>query len=384
MTFLPASAIALVLLAGGAIVAIWLGYPAVMLLLARIAGRPATPALPTDPLAYPTVTVIVATRDRAPLVAERIANLLECDYPAGKLDVIVVLDSAGADATPLQLSGIDPRVRVVVGDAPGGKASSLNAGVRTARGDLLVMADSQQTFARDTIRQLVAALGDERFGAVSGALTLGGSGGMLSPMHVYWSLEKRLREAEAALHSAIGVTGAVYAMRRALWTDLPTGTLLDDVYVPMSLVLRGHRVGFEPAAVATDRRVFDASAEQGRKARTLTGVLQLCQLLPAVLSPARNPVWVQFALHKLARLLTPLLLAVATVAFVVLLAAVAVHSPRITLSTMFGIALLIAAVPPLRRVAVIGWRWGFSTQLAIVRALVNGARGRWTVWTRPK
>ena len=90
---------------------------------------------------------------------------------------------------------------------------------------------------------------------------------------------------EARIHSAIGVTGAIYAMRRELWAALPQGLILDDLYAPMQVVLRGYRVGFCDAAIATDARRFTPKDEYRRKARTLTGVLQLCAWLPSVLSP---------------------------------------------------------------------------------------------------
>ena len=127
-------------------------------------------------------------------------------------------------------------------------------------------------------------------------------------MALYWELEKWLRHHEAVIHSSIGVTGAVYATRRALWTDLPAGTLLDDVYVPMSLALRGHRIAFSYAAKASDLRTFESKAEGQRKTRTLTGVIQLLALLPELTSSA-NPIRLQFLMHKLARLTTPLWLA---------------------------------------------------------------------------
>ena len=82
-------------------------------------------------------------------------------------------------------------------------------------------------------------------GAASGRLELAaGANAPSLPLRLYWSLERWLRRREADVHSAVGVTGAIYAMRRELWTPLPAGLILDDLYVPMRLVLRrpAHRV----------------------------------------------------------------------------------------------------------------------------------------------
>jgi cellulose synthase/poly-beta-1,6-N-acetylglucosamine synthase-like glycosyltransferase len=380
--------LALLLLASSTavVLGIWLGYPALMLLVARLVPRANQPTLPSDTSEWPRITAVLATRESADVIRARVRNLLESDYPSDRLDVIVTMDAAGAATTPAQLAGtfthVDGRtasnVQVIVGDAPGGKACSLNAAVRIATGELLLMADSQQHFATDTATRLASALGDARFGAVSGALTLGGDG--RSPVHRYWALEKRLRHAEAVVHSAIGVTGAVYAVRRALWPVLPAGTILDDVYVPMALVLQGHRVGFEPEARTFDVRAFNASAEQTRKARTLTGVVQLCRLLPGIVVPWRNPVWAQFVAHKLLRLTTPLFVLTGLIGGVWLLAEALRAWPQATAGVLGGLTALVLLVAPLRRVVFGAISWGIAMQMAVIRGVLNGVRGRWAVW----
>jgi hypothetical protein len=69
----------------------------------------------------------------------------------------------------------------------------------------------------------------------------------------------------------------------------------------------GKRVHFAPRAVARDARIVPDGEEFRRKVRTLTGNFQLCRIMPELLVPWRNPVWVQFVWHKLLRLLTPFL-----------------------------------------------------------------------------
>ncbi|HET7459449.1 MAG TPA: glycosyltransferase, partial [Gemmatimonadaceae bacterium] len=311
-----------------------------------------------------------------------------------RLQVVVALDAVNgrASAADLLAAG-DPRVTVVTGDLPGGKAATLNAGVRAATGELLVFTDTHQRFHADAIPRLVDALRDEpRVGIASGALDLGASADAGRPRTLadhYWRYEKWLREREAVVHSAVGVTGAIYVMRRALWAPLPAGLILDDVFTPMRLALEGHRVGFVDAARAVDGRRFAPEQEYQRKVRTLTGVVQLCAWLPAVLVPGRNPIWIQFVFHKLLRLLTPylaLLFALA-VAGRVLMAVVAL-GPALALEALVAAvaaAAVVALAPPLRplrrRFAGL-FRWGVALQAAAVTAAMNGVRGRWDVWRR--
>lgn len=363
------------LAAAGVLAIIWLGYPATMAVVARVAGRPIR-ARKGD--ATRSVSVILATRADIDAIRARVANLLESSMDGIELEILVALDAVGTLATPEEVNSLHEQVRAVPGDMPGGKAAALNAGVRAAVGDILVMADVAQRFDRETIVALVAHLEDERFGAVSGALDLGREG-RSSPADLYWRLEKRLRYHEACWHSAIGVTGAVYATRRRLWPPIPEGALLDDVYVPMRLVLDGHRVGFTYAARAVDTRVIGATGERARKSRTLTGVLQLGHLLPDLYS-SRNPVRANYVAHKLLRLTTPLWLVIIALASAAHVAVLALRYPWQVGSGVMTLLVLILVVRPLRLLlfSMLAWLW--QMQLAIVEAISNGARGRWSVW----
>lgn len=367
-----------------ALLLIWFGYPAFIAVVASLArGRePATAVGGATGGAVPTVTVVIATTDSLEAITARVRNVLEGDYAGGAFDVVVGLD-LNSPVTPAFVEAIDPRVRVVRGDAPGGKAATLNAAVRAARGDVLVFTDTAQRFEADTITRLVQALGDPSLGAVSGALQIGADGVPATMAERYWLFEKWLRAREAVVHSTVGVTGAVYAMRRALFTPLPAGLILDDVYTPMRVVLRGFRVGFEPRARAIDDRRFPPAQEFRRKARTLTGVLQLCAWLPDLLVPWRNPIWAQFLFHKLLRLATPYLALLAAAGLVGwgwqrLEARMPGATLPVLLVTAAAIVLALGASAALRRAL----HMAVAMQAAVVRATVNGLRGHWDVWSR--
>jgi cellulose synthase/poly-beta-1,6-N-acetylglucosamine synthase-like glycosyltransferase len=362
-----------------ALAIIWLGYPVVVRLLGGLRAKRAVPA---DGPA-PAVSVVLATNGDAGSIRARVANLLGTEQPGDLIEVIVALDAANAQASPDELADLEAaNVRIVAGDAPGGKAATLNAGVRAARNPVLVFADTAQRFAPDSIPALVAGLADARMGAVSGMLELPGAHGTLNLAERYWRLERWLRKWEARLHSSVGVTGAIYAMRRELWKPLPANLILDDVYLPMRLVLEGWRVGFTERAKAQDVRRFEAGQEYRRKVRTLTGVIQVCAWLPGVLNPVRNPLWLQFVFHKLLRLLTPWLAVVALVAMAWAMVSTLLST---TVGTQLLLALAVAGValclvPGVRRALRHQIAWGVAMQSSIVVATVNGVRGRWDVW----
>jgi biofilm PGA synthesis N-glycosyltransferase PgaC len=295
----------------GLVVYVYAGYPAALGIWAWITARLRVDESDAEHRAagcLPDVTVIIAARNEADRLSARIDNLLASDYPNSRMQIIVASDGS-TDHTADVLAPYGGCVELIM-LPPGGKARALNAAVSRARHPFLVFADARQRFAPDTIRRLVRHFARLSVGAVSGELVLdceqGDSASTVGEgVGAYWKYEKWLRRREAIVGSTLGVTGAVYAMRRALWQPLPPDTILDDVLGPMRIVMRGYRVVFDATALAFDHAAHDIAAETQRKVRTLAGNFQLLALEPRLLVPVVNPVWLQFVSHKLGRLAVP-------------------------------------------------------------------------------
>ncbi len=275
------------------------GYPMICWLRARLRARP----IARQPI-RPRVTVLIAAYREAGTIARKLASLAQQSYPAALVDVVVACDGSD-DGTPeaARAAGAEHlpgRVQVLVLAERRGKPAALNAAARAAAGEVLLLTDARQPLSANAIEALVEDLGDPGVGVAGGELVLGGD----APAGAYWKYEALIRKWEGRAGSTVGVSGALYAIRRELWEPLPDETILDDVLQPMRARLRGRRVVFEPAA-----RAFDTAAESKRefqrKVRTLSGNFQLLVLLPGLLSPLRNPSWFDFVSHKLCRLLVP-------------------------------------------------------------------------------
>jgi poly-beta-1,6-N-acetyl-D-glucosamine synthase len=198
-------------------------------------------------------------------------------------------------------------MRVLLLDQHGGKAEALNRGVEKATGEILVFADVRQLLDRNAVRALVSNCEDVSVGAVTGELMLLDEFGKEAKdaVGVYWRYEKKLRSMESDIHSTVGATGALYAIRRELYRPIPSHTILDDVAIPMNAVLEGKRVVFERTARAYDWAANSSATEFTRKVRTLTGNFQLLKQMPQLIVPWRNPVFIQFVSHKIGRVLVP-------------------------------------------------------------------------------
>jgi biofilm PGA synthesis N-glycosyltransferase PgaC len=372
---LAALLISVCLAAGAILIVVWLVYPLTVL---RLGASPEQ-----RPTAHPSgmyrVDVIVATMNPPGEVSDRVRDLLCADYLPGRLGVVVSVDSRSKWA-PDEYRFDDPRVRLVRGDLPGGKAATLNAAVSLSDADVLVFADVAQRFHPSAISDLVQSLVTGSSGIVSGRLVLPVDQ-RSALIRWYTEIELALRRAEATIDSAVGVSGSIYATWRRLWTPLPANLILDDLFVPMRLVLQGERVGFANGALAYETRRVTPGQEYRRKVRTLTGVIQLCAWLPAVLNPWRNRIWVQFVCHKLLRLLTPYCIVaggLSAVGLFVLLFRQYAWVAGISVLAMSGL-LTLSRDRVSRRLRGVLLELT-ALQAAVIRATVNGLRGRWDVW----
>ncbi len=281
---------------------VYVGYPALLVVLRRFVQRPVK-----KQYFQSSVSIIIAAYNERQTIERKLRNCLALDYPKRKLQIIVSLDGP-TDGTEFAVwQYASQGVELVHSKEHLGKAAALNRAVRRAKGDIIVFADVRQTFEPSAIRELVANFADETVGAVSGELLLIDESKQEASTDVglYWRYEKALRSFESEIHSVPGATGAIYAIRRNLYCDLPEDTLLDDAAIPLRIVLGGKRAVFDSEAKAYDAVACCPMAEYGRKVRTLAGNYQLLARTPELLSPWRNPIFFQFVSHKLGRLLVP-------------------------------------------------------------------------------
>jgi len=283
----------------------YLIYPVLAWVLARLFGRRVRPAA-RGAGGLPSASVVVAAHNEAGRVVRRIDEMAALLAASGLEGEIIIVSDGSTDGTAeAARAHPSPLVQVIELPERAGKAAALSRGAAEASHEILVFADVRQTWASDALARLLENFADPAVGAVSGDLVLCDADGALAGVGLYWRLEKWLRRQEGRLWSGVGATGAISAVRRELFRPIPRGTILDDVYWPMRVVLQGRRVVHDERAVAYDRLPERTGDEFRRKVRTLAGCLQLATRLPPVLAPWRNPVWPQFLSHKLLRLAVP-------------------------------------------------------------------------------
>ena len=282
----------------------YVGYPAIMGILARVTRRDVRKA----PI-RPTVTVLIVAHNEACNISQRIENCLDLEYPPDRLEIVVASDGSSDGTLELARAYESKGVKIIGFPLRRGKPAVINDVILQLRSDLVVLSDARQTYAGDALCALVSNFADSRVGAVSGELILRDESNPVgAAVGFYWRYEKFIRRSESRWGSTVGATGAIYAIRRELFESLPPDTLLDDVLIPLHIARRGYRVVFEPAAQAFDRVAAGPREEFTRKVRTITGNFQMFAREWWLLNPFANRLWFQTVSHKGLRLVAPALL----------------------------------------------------------------------------
>jgi poly-beta-1,6-N-acetyl-D-glucosamine synthase len=287
------------------IFAAYAGYPLFLVFLDRYFPKPVRKGEH-----YPGVSVVIAAYNEEKHIEEKILNCLALDYPQDKLELLIGSDGSTDATESIVKKYVSPRLRLFASRRRMGKAAMLKKLVPLAKGELILFADARQKFDGNAARALARDFADPEVGCVSGELVLENAAGTGSGegLGLYWRYEKFLRKLESNTGSMVGATGAIYAVRKALFTPPPDDLLLDDVFIPLSVVRQGYRAVFESAALAYDSASGTPREESGRKIRTLAGNWQLFARMPYMFNPFKYQVAARLFMHKFLRVVVPFFL----------------------------------------------------------------------------
>lgn len=284
---------------------IYVGYPLLIAVLARLIGR--------EPQAQditPPVSLLIPAYNEAAHIQAKIENSLALDYPREQLDIVVANDGS-TDATAAIAERYRARgIRVISLPRNVGKGQMLNQVVPQLRGEIIAFSDASSELAPEALRLLVRRFADPRVGCACGLYRLLRTGDDVRSEGegLYWRYETAIKRNEGRLHSILGAHGAFYAIRAALFTPLSAASINDDYLIPMWIVSRGFRAVYEPAARCLEREAATVEGEFARRRRIAAGNCQQIVELWSLLHPRHGWVAFSFFSHKVLRTIAPLLL----------------------------------------------------------------------------
>jgi len=291
----------------------YMGYPCVLFVLARIRPR----AVRKGDI-EPRVSFIIAARNEAGRIAEKIENTLWLDYPQAQFEILVASDCSTDDTDGI-VQGYAPRVRLIRSARRDGKEAAQGLAVKASGGEILIFSDVATALDRNGVRRLVRNFADDSVGCVSSIDRFIDADGRLSGEGAYVKYEMWLRTLETRVNTLVGLSGSLFAARREVCRDWPSDRQ-SDFSTLLRTVAMGLRGVLDPESIGYYRNITDTRREFARKVRTVVRGISVLAANLQMLNPARHGLFAwQLASHKLLRWMVPFLMIAALVSNATLL-----------------------------------------------------------------
>ena len=259
----------------------------------------------------PTISMLVAAYNEDQNIKNKIENFLALDYPRDNKELLIGSDGS-TDRTNEILETLEiENIKSFIYNYRSGKAAILNRLAKEAQGEILIFSDANTIYSKNAVLKLVRHFVNSKVGGVCGNLSLvnpnnntGGKGEQL-----YWGYENNLKRLEGNIKSVLGANGAIYALRKKLYHNLPEDkVVMDDFLIPLYAVMDGYDVLYDEEACATETTSPHLKGEFERKTRIGAANFNSLPEIKSLLNPKKG--FVAFALwsHKMIRWFAPFLL----------------------------------------------------------------------------
>ncbi|WP_202593951.1 glycosyltransferase family 2 protein [Halorubrum halophilum] len=254
----------------------------------------------------PSVALIIAAYNEEEVIAEKIENSLQLEYPKNELNIVVFSD-ASDDRTDEIVEGYeDEGVSLVRIEGRVGKTECQNRVADLVDEEILVFSDANSMYEPDAISELVSRFTSE-VGCVVGELQYQKSSDVEGES-VYWRYESWIKRLESRFYSLVTGNGSIYAVKADSYVPQPADAI-SDFTEPLSIVRNGGRVVYAPGAVAWEETESSTADELQRRVRIVTRSWNSIVRFRDLLSPFRNTRFAyQLWSHKVIRWLSPMFL----------------------------------------------------------------------------
>lgn len=290
------------------IVYVYALYPLVIAACARRWGWTARAQSVSD-AELPTMTMLIAAHNEESVIGHRLENALAIDYPRDKLRILVASDGSTDKTAAIVRSFAGHGVSLLDLRPNRGKASALNAAWTHLTSEIVLLSDANTWIDPAAPRRLARWFASPDVGVVCGRLVLVDSQTGRNADGLYWRYETFLKRCESRLGALLGANGAIYAVRRAAYSPLPSETIIDDFVIPLLIAIKTRlRLLYDDEAIAVEETPDEIRDEFRRRVRIGAGGFQSIRLLWRLLDPRYGWLALSFVSHKLLRWLCPFFL----------------------------------------------------------------------------
>lgn len=363
------------LLAAFALFYVYAGYPLLLAMIGLFIRRRRP-----EPGYCPQISVLIAAYNEEAAIERKIQQTLALEYPAEKIEVLILSDCSTDRTDEMVNSFPDRRVRLVRMSERRGKTHAQNQGIRQAGGEVIIFSDATAVYHPKALLYLACNYQDAAVGAVSGRYQYFDPGEQ-SPTGLgsvaFWNYENLIKKLQSRIRTITGCCGCIYSVRKAAYTDL-ADDVISDLVQPLQAIRKGYKVLFEDRALAYEETTQSTAQEFAMRVRVVTRAMRGLLSVSDLLKPWKFA-WPAFQLwsHKVLRWMVPLFLIALLAANVMLL-----DSPiyRVALAAQlffYAAAILNMLVPVHRKWKPLGIPLFFCTlNAAALMSMVEICRGR--------
>lgn len=278
---------------------VYVGYPFAVRMLAAVLGE----RVRRSAELRPTVTIVVVAYNEARNILAKIANIRALDYPPELVDILIASDASDDGMDEIVTSSGLEGVELLRVEGRLGKTACQNVAASRARGEIIAFTDATTQIARGALRSMIADFADEEVGCVAGLLVYRGKGENLTAAGgvAYWGYEVALRTAESQLGTLIGVSGCLYAVRRAAYRPIAPN-LISDFVISMRMREQRLRTVLEKRALCFEETLDCSKQELSMRVRVAIRSIAALVQERRFLNILRDPLFAwQLVSHKLLR-----------------------------------------------------------------------------------
>lgn len=258
-----------------------------------------------------SLSILIAAYNEEKVIKDRIENLAEQNYDFEKVEVFVGSDNSKdkTDEILLELSQKYKWLKFFSYKQRGGKAGVLNKLIKEAKNEIIVFTDANTIFDKNVLKNLVKYFDNNDIGGVCGKLILKSEDSDDNEESRYWSYETMIKQVEGDLGISIAANGGIFAIRKELYTQIPTEkAVTDDLFLSLKVLSKGYKFAYASDARAYENTANSLNEEMQRKIRFSATNFQTLLACKDLLFHKNLLLSYAFWSHKVIRWFLPLLL----------------------------------------------------------------------------
>jgi len=228
------------------VIALYLSFLFLLLWGSNRSTLPRVPKLAS----WPTVSILVPARNAGDSVRKTVENLLQLAYPSRP--EVMVIDNGSSDDTAALARRAGAHV---VSEPVVGKAFALNTGLRLAKGEIVVIVDSDSYPEEEALLKSVPLFSDSKVAAVTSKIFVLMPSGLLGRLQqLEYAMIAWVRRMSEYIQGIYATPGPFALYRRAVLLKVggfDARNMTEDIEIAWRLLDKGWKIVMSPAVAFT-------------------------------------------------------------------------------------------------------------------------------------